>query len=321
MRERDDAIDLMKCLAVLCIFNAHSTMLYPIWPWLSTGGYIGDALFFFCSGYTLFIDNGSHLCRFDNWYKRRLVRIWPSCIAWGLVAGLFSLKNITIVSAFQGIEWFMRWILIYYAVLWCIGKWLIGHLWKVFFISLVFSFGLLFYMEFTSCTGYWGPAYFFPVMVFGTIIGVENKAKLRCNMFWRNLCGSLFFFLLFTGLIAFGTRLTSLKWAHYVPVFCSPLLVSFCWFVYLTFNSDMITRFRKKRWFWNPIMWIGGLCMDFYLVKATFISDELNSVFPLNLPIMLIYLMSIAYLLRCVGRIFQQTISPGEYNWRAVIKL
>lgn len=43
---RDLSIDLLKCIAVLCIFNAHSTMLYPKCQWLSTGGYVGDALFF-----------------------------------------------------------------------------------------------------------------------------------------------------------------------------------------------------------------------------------------------------------------------------------
>jgi len=45
---------------------------------LATGGAIGDALFMFCSGYTLFWGS---MKRFDNWYKRRVNRIYPSVFA------------------------------------------------------------------------------------------------------------------------------------------------------------------------------------------------------------------------------------------------
>ena len=42
---------------------------------MATGGAIGDALFFFCSGYTLFLGRNAS---FFNWYKRRINRSTPS---------------------------------------------------------------------------------------------------------------------------------------------------------------------------------------------------------------------------------------------------
>ena len=43
---------------------------------LATGGAIGDVLFLFVSGYTLFLGNMD--LKFDNWYKRRINRIYPT---------------------------------------------------------------------------------------------------------------------------------------------------------------------------------------------------------------------------------------------------
>lgn len=53
-RERDFAIDIVKFLAVLMIINSHADVMYPHMKILATGGAIGDCLFLFCSGFTLF---------------------------------------------------------------------------------------------------------------------------------------------------------------------------------------------------------------------------------------------------------------------------
>ena len=54
VRDRDFAIDIVKFLAVLLIINSHADMMYPHLKILATGGAIGDCLFLFCSGFTLF---------------------------------------------------------------------------------------------------------------------------------------------------------------------------------------------------------------------------------------------------------------------------
>ena len=54
-RERNLSIDMLKFLAVFLITNSHMDKLYGEYSMLATGGAIGDVLFFFCSGYTLFL--------------------------------------------------------------------------------------------------------------------------------------------------------------------------------------------------------------------------------------------------------------------------
>ena len=54
IKGRDFAIDIVKCLAVILIINSHADFMYPRMQVLATGGAIGDCLFLFCSGFTLF---------------------------------------------------------------------------------------------------------------------------------------------------------------------------------------------------------------------------------------------------------------------------
>lgn len=60
MKERDYAIDIVKFLAVLLIINSHADIMYPQFKMLATGGAIGDCLFLFCSGFTLFWGGGKN---------------------------------------------------------------------------------------------------------------------------------------------------------------------------------------------------------------------------------------------------------------------
>ena len=55
MKQRDKSIDLLKFIAVLAITNSHMDILYGKYSGLATGGAIGDVLFFFASGFTLFL--------------------------------------------------------------------------------------------------------------------------------------------------------------------------------------------------------------------------------------------------------------------------
>lgn len=55
MKDRNIGIDILKFLAVLLITNSQMELLYGKYSVMATGGTIGDVLFFFCSGFTLFM--------------------------------------------------------------------------------------------------------------------------------------------------------------------------------------------------------------------------------------------------------------------------
>jgi len=52
---RNIGIDFLKFIAAILVVNSHIDIMYGEYASLATRGTIGDVLFFFCSGYTLFL--------------------------------------------------------------------------------------------------------------------------------------------------------------------------------------------------------------------------------------------------------------------------
>ena len=99
MREKNLSLELAKFIAVIIVANSHMDVLYGKYSALATGGAIGDVLFFFASVFTIFL---GRFGRFDNWYKRRIKRVYPAVIAWtGLVSVLFS-RQVSVSQLISG---------------------------------------------------------------------------------------------------------------------------------------------------------------------------------------------------------------------------
>ena len=76
-----NAVTVVKIIAALLITNSHFDGLYPSgMSALATGGMIGNALFFFISGYTLYFSINRITNKKDclAWFSRRVFRIYPS---------------------------------------------------------------------------------------------------------------------------------------------------------------------------------------------------------------------------------------------------
>ncbi len=52
-KERNYALDFMKCIATMLVLNSHMDICYPGHEYLATGGAIGNCLFFCISGFLL----------------------------------------------------------------------------------------------------------------------------------------------------------------------------------------------------------------------------------------------------------------------------
>lgn len=126
LENRNSAIVIFKFLAALLITYSHMGLLFPRYGGLVTGGAIGDGLFFFCSGFTLFLgrDGG-----FANWYGRRISRIYPSVVMWALLSAIafgwtWSITDVAATPRY----WFLPCIMTYYAIIYFIRKFLISHI-------------------------------------------------------------------------------------------------------------------------------------------------------------------------------------------------
>ena len=318
MKERNIGIDILKFFAALLITNFHMELLYGKYSEFATGGAIGDVLFFFCSGFTLFL---GRMGRFDNWYKRRINRIYPTVFAWAILSAFFFNQHQSMdYTIIHGGGWFVTCIMIYYVVLYFIQRFMLHHLKWVFGIVTLICIAWYFIMNRPENYNMYGNTYFkwghyFLFMLLGAMMGISQKQwNFNLKTDFIKLIGSTFiyYYILFEGRkypLFSEFQITSL-----IP------LLFIVYYFYKICSSNALKKWYTNKYIGWSIKFIGGLCLEIYLVQGTLFTDKMNNIFPLNIFIMFIIIITVAYILRCAGRFFSQTFKDGEYNWKAVFK-
>lgn len=67
----------LRAFAIILVLNSHLDKYYPI-PYIGTGGAIGNSIFFFLSGFGLYISQQTSYRHFVEWFTHRIGRIYPS---------------------------------------------------------------------------------------------------------------------------------------------------------------------------------------------------------------------------------------------------
>jgi peptidoglycan/LPS O-acetylase OafA/YrhL len=320
---RNQSIDILKFLAVIFITNSHFDEQYVYAKEFATGGAIGDALFFFCSGYTLFI---GRLGRFDSWYKRRIRRIYPSVFALAIVTSfIYGLKYDMFDIWIQGGEWFVSCIMIYYVFLYFIRRYALKHLgWVYVILTVAILIWYIWFFEPKNVVWMYKWTYFkwlfyFLFMLLGAQIGLKEKEEgvtiVSAKKTIVKLLLSIFFFY---GILFFCEMYPNVGYLQIVSLLP---LVGVCIYFY-NMCQALKNRILRNPWIVAPILTVGGLCLEIYLIQPLVRTTALNFLFPLNLLLLFVAIVFAAYGVRCLAHIFQQTFSNEDgYDWKAILRL
>lgn len=325
LKKRDYSIDMLKFFAVFLIINSHMDICYPKFSILATGGAIGDCLFLFASGYTLFWKQPT---RFDNWYKRRINRIYPSVIMCALVGALVTWSSNIPVLKFGGGE-FVLFIMLYYVLLFFIQKYLIDKLPLV--LGLVASISLIVYILWfpykfeTSSKGLYGVTTlyrwipYFGFMLMGAFVGLKTKistVKKKCRWY------DLMLFVVSLGTF-YGIQFVAKKHIEVAPFQIITLfpLAGVIYYFYKLCNASWFENIYSNKYGNVIIMAVSGLCLESYLIQYYLFTDKLNSLFPLNIPLIMLYVLIVSYICRCLARFFSQTFRTEEYEWKKIFEI
>lgn len=318
MKERNISINILKCIAAIAITNSHMELLYGKYSFLATGGAIGDVLFFFCSGFTLFL---GRMGRFDNWYKRRINRIYPTVFAWAILGAFVFNRHYPInYIIMHGGGWFVTCIMLYYIILYFIQRFCLNQLKWVFCVAALTSIVWYLMIDRPSDYNMYGNTYFkwchyFLFMLLGAMTGI-SKQKWNFNI-RTDLLKLIFNIIFFYGILFAGRKVNAIgEWQILSLI---PLL-GITFYFYKICNSQLLKKWYEQKVLGWIIKFIGGLCLEIYLVQYSLFTDKMNSIFPLNLFIMFLIIVVAAYILRCGARIFSQTFKDEEYDWKAVFK-
>ena len=325
IQHRNIALDILKFFAVILITNSHFDNQYVYAKGLATGGAIGDALFFFISGYSLFL---GRVGRFDNWYKRRIRRIYPSVFALAIVTSMLHLTGYDMIHVIlYGGDWFVSCIMLYYIVLYFIRRHFVEHLnWCYAAVAVIL---LIWYVAFYNHDNYiyiykdtyikW--LFFFFFMLQGAQMGwrEHNGAAVEITNAKRIAA------LLITNIFLFyGIQLFCRHFWHYDWLMITTLIP----LGYICLNFYRLCSLERFKHYFETtkVGWamgaIGGLCLEVYLTQPFVRTTAINNLFPLNLIIIFVGILLVAYIVRAFGRFFQQTFSSEDgYQWKEILKV
>lgn len=321
-KDRDFGVDVVKFLAVLLIINSHADMMYPKYQILATGGAIGDCLFLFCSGFTLFWGGQKS---FGNYYKRRINRIYPSVFAAAVFLHIIIRNSQVDYMQLAGGEFVVA-IMIYYIILYNIRKYASNRipliLLLVAIISLVVYVFWFPYKYETSNLGMYGISTiyrwvpYFAAMLLGAYIGVKRH-ELSYN-------GIKDFTLLMLCLVIFySIQFASRVYRPIAPFQIVTLLplMGITVYLYKCCNCGWVKKIYGSKKGNFIIMVVGGLCLESYLIQGALFTDKMNNIWPLNLIIIVLFILFCSYVVRCLARLFAQTFKTEDYEWKKIFSL
>lgn len=318
LNKRDIGIDVIKCIAALLITNSHFDMLYPN-KIFATGGSIGNSLFFFASGFLLFL---KPMGRFDNWYKKRINRIYPTIFAWAILSTLFlnEHEDIIYIILYSG-EWFISCIMVYYIIIYFINKFMKNNLILSWGISLLIF--VVWYIIIDKPTDYdmYGITYFkygfyFLFMLMGAIMGASNKQLIyHFKSDFLKLIGCC--------ILYYSIVLGAKQWeiVNIFQMFSLVPLLGLTYYFYKVANSQVLKIIYQNKYGEGFIKIIGGLCLEIYLVQVSLLTDKFNNYFPLNIIGTFLAILVAAYILRCSSRLFSQIFKEQNLNWKVIFSL
>lgn len=313
-------IDLLKVLAAICITNSHFSKVWPI-SGIASGGMLGDIIFFAVSGYCL-RRPGIRVKMFGKWYGRRIRRIYITVWIVGIltyvfVGGSFNCRDIlrTFVypTPYHFVASIMVLYIIYYFVMWVLERWKISTknacllYGGLVFVIYIFTFDKSTY-HIDVVEEQFIRFLFLGAMLLGAYFkekSTNNSEKDSPISTLKNtvICG-------ITVIVYFVCKIliSKLEILNAVQILTWITIVIALYFIF-RWAEDLECRLTN----FPPVMKSGihsiaQLTLQIYLVQYGIIRQFENLIFPLNLIVIVAFILIVARLVWVVDQFVQKMI-------------
>ena len=279
-----DFISIIRFVATILITNSHFDNLYPpAYSVLSTGGMIGNALFFFCSGYTLYLSLSKTKMNGFQWLLKRLIRLYPSIWLFRIFSGLLLGGTLSWTNIIIPGYWFLNAIIIFYIVFYFVIKYCSKHIiWIMVGLIVPFVFYFLMQTEHYPNSIMESPKfmilrclYLFPIMLFGAYLA---KAKNNINLYKFDYVK-----LLISVVLYYGYKGILSSYALWTPQLVLPLfLIPVVYYTYKVSNHIMQAKILKIKPIQSSVFYISNLTLDIYIVQFACIKFAETYQFPIG---------------------------------------
>lgn len=294
----------LRFIAILLITNSHFDHFYPI-PELSTGGSLGNSIFFIISAMGLTMSLNRHKVDFRNWITKRFFRIYP--LVWIVTSFLLLIGFLQVNNAYDLYLyyiwptpfWFFSAIMfLYFPIYFIINRYsTVNVLWIFIFATSFYGIWYVTMIDlkaFSIEVGFFKILFYFIIMIFGVFIA--NNYNLIKNK--KSYDGILFLAITF---VYFGLKLVIMKLSLYqIQFFVHIITIPWLFYLLKTIsNSKLIMAVMDKRILSLCITVIAASSMEIYLVQGYIRSIGFvnSAIFPINIVIFTIVTIPTAYLL------------------------
>lgn len=293
-------------------------ILFPKFQGLVTGGAIGDGLFFFCSGFTLFLGRNDN---FINWYKRRINRIYPTIIMWALFSTFVFGWNWNVADLiFTPRYWFIPCIMVYYIIFYFIKNYWMKYLNIVIMITaIIIAISDYFILDHSKSVMYadikYMRIYYFSFMLLGAITALRQQKKYSLK---QSLSYTLIF--LFLYYICMAIYKIDNFYCNFQIISLIPLLAAIYW-IYQLCNTENISSLLSRKHIGWSIVFISSLTLEIYMVQYALFTNKFNYIFPVNIILTYIVIFVTAYLLKCLSKLFTMVFSDKQLVVKEIFKI
>ena len=306
-----NSTSFLRFIAIVLITNSHLDSLYPI-PALGTGGSIGNALFFMLSGYGIFLSEKNQSRPFLSWYKRRIVRIYPSVIMATVLLIIIPLKVWTEWAFMDYIKmliwptayWFISALMVFYVIFFFILKMKNYKYFLTGIFILIIPY-LFFYITMVDLSRYSieGPSYFkwlfyLQTMFFGGYMA--GREKFVKTNFIKDGLALVLVIGLYYGILNLMNKGCGWQFQAVTHLLMFPIL-----FLFLRVSeSDLITSLMNTKYIGAAISLLAGLTLEIYLLQYAVYSHSIiqSILFPLNIITFWIVVIILSFILNRVSR-------------------
>lgn len=293
-------IDLIRFLATLIITNSHFDLLYPkSYAFLATGGALGNALFFFCSGYALYL---SQKRSFAKYIFRRASKIYIPVWLFLIVSFIFGLP-VKPVSFIIPPYWFLQAILVFYVLFFFVKKYLDKILsWCIILcvIPYITTYFLIDHSSFiidnenNPSLIHW--YYYFAIMLCGALCAQKKITFPNISI----LQASSLLCIVFIWMFCLPPKKLIEEYPEYINLqLIYPLFLGFIVFVFYLFCSVIMrkqsTILQKSK---NLILYFSSITLEIYIVQFAIIKWCTTLTFPLKFLLAITFIVAASSILK-----------------------
>lgn len=158
----------------------------------------------------------------------------------------------------------------------------------------------------------------FSVMVMGGLCYLLRD-KVKCSSIMRDMLWMIVSFIAYFVILKIGKGAMGIR--YYSQITALIPLHTFVYYLYKVASYSWCDKAFHSLVLGRVMSWIAALTLEVYIVQFSFVTNQFNSLFPLNLLLVFAIIVLAAYLLKVMASLFLAVLSKEDLEWKEIVRL